>query len=184
MPKIRYLPREFGISAQATIDQANVIIDEYLGQGFQLTLRQLYYQFVSRGLMANKVREYNRLGEVISDARLAGLIDWNAIVDRTRYVQANQHWTKPSDIIRSASSTYAISKWHNQPHYVEVWVEKDALAGVLESVCSELDVPLFACKGYTSQSQAWAAGQRLLRKQGEGKTVHIVHLGDHDPSGN
>lgn len=183
MPKICYTPKSFGPDALDVIGKANVIIVEYLAQGFVLTLRQLYYQFVARGYLANKVKNYDRLGDIVSDARLAGLIDWTVIVDRTRNLQHNQHWTKPSEIIAGAMSTYRIDKWHNQENYVEVWVEKDALAGVLEGVCSELDVPLFPCRGYTSSSQTWAAGQRLIKQRGLGKAIHIIHLGDHDPSG-
>jgi hypothetical protein len=73
--------------------------------------------------------------------------------------------------------------WDDQDNYVEVWVEKDALIGVLEGICQELDVPYFACRGYTSQSEMWGAAQRLIEKEGEGKETTIVHLGDHDPSG-
>jgi hypothetical protein len=73
--------------------------------------------------------------------------------------------------------------WADQDAYVEVWVEKDALIGVLEGVCRELDVPYFACRGYTSQSEMWGAAQRLLERESDGKETTIIHLGDHDPSG-
>ena len=120
---------------------------------------------------------------MLSDARMAGLVDWNSIVDRGRASHANMHWDRPSKILEAALSTYAIDKWSNQPHYVEVWVEKEALQDVLSSACSPLDVRFFACRGYTSQSAMWGAAQRLLHQMDEGKEVHIIHLGDHDPSG-
>jgi hypothetical protein len=63
------------------------------------------------------------------------------------------------------------------------WVEKDALVGVISNVCNRLDVPYFACRGYTSQSEMWAAAQRLMRYRELGQTPVILHLGDHDPSG-
>lgn len=66
---LKYIDRRFGDEALATIEQANQIIEEYDAQGLDLTLRQLYYQFVARGLIANKDREYKRLGDLVSDGR-------------------------------------------------------------------------------------------------------------------
>jgi len=91
MPKIAYKDKNFSPSTLAVIDQANEIIDEYQTDGLKLTLRQLYYQFVSRALIANKQSEYKRLGSIINDARLAGLVDWKAIEDRTRNLKRNSH---------------------------------------------------------------------------------------------
>jgi hypothetical protein len=83
MPKIRYITRAFAAGSLALIHHANTIIAEYAAQGYSLTLRQLYYQFVSRDLIPNRVSEYKRLGSIVNDGRLAGLIDWDAIEDRT-----------------------------------------------------------------------------------------------------
>lgn len=167
----------------AVVNQANAIIAEYLAQGFQLTLRQLYYQFVSRDLIANKQAEYKRLGDIIVDGRMAGLIDWTAIVDRTRNLESLAHWDDPADIVTAVSQQFRVDKWARQPHRVEVWIEKDALIGVIENVCNELDVPYFSCRGYTSISEVWSAGQRLKRYRHEGQTPVVLHFGDHDPSG-
>ena len=183
MPTICYTPRKFSPGSQEMIAQANKIINEYQAQGFNLTLRQLYYQFVARGLIANRVTEYKRLGSVINDARLAGEVDWEAIEDRTREVRTNPHWDSPSDLINAAARQYLNNRWDTQPYYVEVWIEKDALVGVFERACTQLDVPLLSCRGYTSQSEMWRAGQRLIEKSDEGKEIVVLHFGDHDPSG-
>lgn len=183
MPKICYTPKNFGSDRLATITTANVILNEYAAQGYDLTLRQLYYQFVSRGLIANRDTEYKKLGDVINDARLAGLIDWSHITDRTRNIRENAHWNTPQDIVEACAKQFRLDKWAEQENYVEVWVEKDALIGVLQVACSGLDVPYFSCRGYTSQSEMWAAAMRLLRQHQNGKDLYIVHLGDHDPSG-
>ena len=121
VPFICYVDKAFQPKTLATIQQANEIIEEYAGQGFDLTLRQLYYQFVARGLVANKQKEYNRLGEIVSDARLAGQIDWNRIVDRTRTLRENGHWTSPASIIGACASQYKIDRWADQPVRLEVW---------------------------------------------------------------
>lgn len=183
MPKICYVPKTFRSATQEVIDRANSIIAEYEAQGFDLTLRQLYYQFVARGIIANKDSEYDRLGSIINDARLAGQIDWNRIVDRTRQLRGLSHWDSPSQILRGAAYSYRTDKWKNQPYRVEIWIEKDALAGVFEEVCNRLDVPYFSCRGYTSQSEMWVASQRLLSYVKRGQTPVILHFGDHDPSG-
>jgi hypothetical protein len=167
----------------ALVDQAEAICNEYQAQGYDLTLRQLYYQFVSRDLIPNNLRSYKRLGSVINDARMGGMLDWDSIVDRTRNLRGTSHWSNPSSVIHSAASSYRIDKWHDQPTRVELWVEKEALAGVIERTAAALDLDWFACRGYVSQSEQWAAGRRFLNYIEDGQNVVILHLGDHDPSG-
>ena len=185
MPRIAYIQKNFQKSSLVTISQAMEIIEEYKDQGFTLTLRQLYYQFVARDFIPNKQKEYNRLGSIISDAIEAGYIDWNAIEDRTRNLEHLSHWDNPEEIIESSAYSYRIDKWERQPVHVEAWVEKDALTGVLEPICNELDIPFFSCRGYVSQSEMWKAARRLGRKKylDEKERIIVLHLGDHDPSG-
>lgn len=180
---IAYVPRKFGPKALSTIETANKIIREYSAQGFDLTLRQLYYQFVARDVIPNTQRDYKNLGSIINDARLAGLVSWNAIVDRTRELRGNNHWDSPADIVRGAAAQYQIDKWEDQEYRLEVWIEKDALVGVAERACSKLDVSFFSCRGYTSQSEMHEAALRLKRFEELGQKTVIIHLGDHDPSG-
>ena len=78
---------------------------------------------------------------------------------------------------------FKLDKWDNQPFYPEVWIEKEALVGVIARICEDLDVPYFACKGYTSQSEMWRAAVRMEEREDRGQTPIIIHLGDHDPSG-
>lgn len=129
------------------------------------------------------MRSYKQLGDIINDGRLAGLIDWDAIEDRTRNMQCNSHWGSPNEIVAACARQFRFDLWADQNNYVECWVEKDALVGVLEGICTELDVPYFACRGYTSQSEMWSAAQRLIERENDGKRTFIIHLGDHDPSG-
>src|SRR3990167_8496032 len=106
MPRIAYIDKKFSADTIAVIDRANTIILDYQAQGFDLTLRQLYYQFVARGLIPNRDTEYKKLGSVINDARLAGMIDWNAIQDRTRNLRALTHWTSPEAIINAVAAQF------------------------------------------------------------------------------
>lgn len=183
MPTRTYINKSFRGAALEIIQRADAIARAYAAQGFDLTLRQLYYQFVARALIANRDTEYKRLGSIINDARLAGYLDWDFIVDRTRNLETLAHWNDPAEIIRAVSRQYREDKWAEQNTYVEVWIEKDALKGVLDGVCTDNDVPYFSCRGYTSQTEVWGAAQRLGDKISEGKEVVIIHLGDHDPSG-
>ncbi len=183
MPLETYKDKRFSASSLEIIAEANAIIQEYAGERIGLTLRQLYYQFVARGLIENNLRSYKRIGSIINDARLAGWIDWSAIEDRLRKLEALDHWDGPEDIIENVVNGYIIDKWQDQDFYVEVWIEKDALVGVIQSVCEDFDVPYFACRGNPSQSEMWRAGKRLSRQLNHGKDVRIIYLGDHDPTG-
>lgn len=184
MPKILYTPHDFKPAALSIIQQAEAICLEYAAQGFSLSLRQLYYQFVARGIIPNRQSEYKRLGDIIGDARLAGLIDWSHLEDRGRSIEELNHWTSPEAILHAVGTQYRVDKWRDQPNRVFVLIEKDALSGVFAPVCEELDVPLFACKGYASLSSLWQLGHdRLARCLRDGQEPIILHFGDHDPSG-
>jgi hypothetical protein len=124
-----YIEKKFSPRSMALIAKAEEICRGYAAQGFDLTLRQLYYQFVARDLLPNKQSEYKRLGSIVNDARLAGLLDWDYIVDRTRNLRGLSHWDSPHEVIRSAAAGYRTERWATQPHRVEVWIEKDALVG-------------------------------------------------------
>lgn len=183
MTKIAYEKRNFAPNTLTVIDSANQIIAEYMAGGFRLTLRQLYYQFVARRLIENTMRAYKRLGGIVNDGRRAGLIDWEAIEDRTRALRANPHWDDPGEIVEAAATSFRLDKWIDQEYRPEVWIEKDALEGVIAGVCRNLDVDHFACRGYVSQSEMWKAAMRLRARASEAQTPIILYLGDHDPSG-
>jgi hypothetical protein len=179
-----YIPRKFGPAALDAIVKANQIIEEYDRKGFQLTLRQLYYQHVARGLIENSQASYNRLGNLISDARLAGLTSWTAIEDRTRNLMGLTTYHSPQALIQTLrGQSYRRDLWEDQPIRPEVWVEKDALSDVVGQICNRLRVDFFACRGYVSQSEQWRAGQRLRGYIQKGQRPIIFHFGDHDPSG-
>ena len=183
MPKIAYIERKFKPESMALIQKINGVITDYKAQGFSLTLRQVYYQMVARAIIQNNERSYKNLGNLISDARLAGLIDWKAIEDRTRNLRGNSHWSSPGGVIDAAAYSYHRDHWSGQDSYVEVWVEKDALIGIVGQICERLDVNHFSCRGYVSQSEMWEAASRLKSRSDKGQHIVLLHLGDHDPSG-
>lgn len=197
----KYQDFRFRKATHDVIEQANVVIDEFLAKGHDLTLRQLYYQFVARDLFPddrkwvlvkrkwvkhaegtkNAPPNYKWLGKSINNGRLAGLIDWDAIKDRTRSMKQSYHEINPARAINYTAECYAIDTRIDQDVYIEAWVEKEALIGVVERVCREIDIPWFACKGFVSQSAMYEAACRCRRLRS--KSILILHLGDHDPSG-
>jgi hypothetical protein len=165
------------------VQQAVAILDAYVADGYRLTLRQLYYQFISKGLLENKVQNYKRLGDVLNNARLAGLVDWDYIEDRSRETQFVSHWESPADVIDTAAAAFRRDKWKDQPWYVELQVEKQALEGILIPVCQRLDIGFSANRGYSSSTTLYETGKRLHKKHRQGKQILVIYLGDHDPSG-
>lgn len=189
MPTECFVPKDFRAGTRAIIRKANTLIADYQRQGYKLTLRQLYYQFVQRNWLVNKQTEYKRLGEILNDARLAGLVDWDAIEDRGRNLAPTPMWGDPGDpnspaeFILDWGRHFKNDPWVNQPNYVEVWIEKEALVGVIERPCRRWRVPYFACKGYVSASEMYDAAYRLAGFAEAGQSCTVIHLGDHDPSG-
>lgn len=181
--KHAFITRKFSAAACEMIAVINAILDEYQQQGFKLSLRQLYYQLVARAYVPNTVRSYQNIGNLVSNARQAGLIDWDMIEDRGRETVAVGHWNSPDEIVRAAANQFRIDKWADQPYHIECMVEKDALSGVLEPVCRDLDIAITANKGYSSSSTMYEIGRRLNSLFCKGKEITVIYLGDHDPSG-
>ncbi len=195
MPKLTY--KKYSPRAPETlivIDHANEILEEYARQGLNLTLRQLYYQFVSRDLfpdewadadgIKNRQQNYDRLGTIITKARDGGMIDWDYIVDRGREISEYPHYDDPTDFINKQMGRFFLDMWEDQPKRVHVWVEKDALSQVIQSAADPFDVPTFATKGYASASSLWSVGHKVFLEHAQREQqIVIIHLSDHDPSG-
>lgn len=166
------------------VTQCVAICEDYQRQGYDLTLRQLYYQLVARAVILNNFQSYKRLGSIVDNARLAGLLDWNYIVDRTRNAYRTDGADEsPESAITNAADSYSRALWETQPNHVEVWIEKEALAGIAQRAANGVRCVYFACKGYVSQSEMYSAGRRFRAYGQEGKDNYVIHLGDHDPSG-
>lgn len=161
----------------------NSIIQEYQAEGYVLTLRQLYYQLVSRDVVPNKQTEYSKLSILLKEGRMAGIVDWDAIEDRLRKPQKPSSFSSPKDILDAAIQQYALPRQEGQSTYVEVWVEKDALSGVLKRVTSKYHVPILVNRGYSSASAMFDSYQRFKAAYESGQAIRVLYLGDYDPSG-
>jgi hypothetical protein len=163
------------------IEKCNDIIDDYKSQGLRLTLRQLYYQLVTKNVIPNVERSYKNLSSLVTDARMAGLMDWNAIEDRVRVPRVPQEFDDLKDLVEAAIRSYRLPRWRGQENYVELWVEKDALAGVLRPIATKYHITLMVNRGYSSASAMYESAQRFINQDAE--EHHLLYLGDHDPSG-
>jgi hypothetical protein len=183
MAKQFYVNTKFRAEARLMINKLNDILDEYIGK-YVITARTLYYQCVARGIIPNSEESYKKLTNLVSEARLAGLMDWDVITDRGREVLDRPKWGDGPAFLRAVLPQYHTDLWDNQPSRVFVVVEKDALAGVIERTCQAFDVPLLAAKGYPSSSALREMAKRFLVEPAEnGQRIVILHMGDHDPSG-
>lgn len=163
--------------------QCELIIDRYLAQGLRLTLRQLYYQLVTKNLIKNEEKSYKKVGALVSNGRLAGELDWEAIEDRVRVPKVPNHFSGLEELVEAALRAYRLDRWKDQEEYVELWVEKDALAGVLAPLAREFHITLMVNRGYSSQSAMYESADRFRTAADEGKGLHLLYLGDLDPSG-
>lgn len=153
---------KFKPEARATVDLCRQIVQSFHSQGLRLTLRQLFYQLVVRNAVKNTEKDYKRLSPLLSDARLVGFIDWQAIEDRIRRPWAHSEFADLDELVQAALDSYRLPRWSDQPNYVELWVEKDALAGVLQPLADEFHVTLMVNRGYSSQSAMYDAAKRFL----------------------
>lgn len=187
----------------AIIDQVNEILLRYARQGYRLTGRQIYYRFIALDLFPddwidtewniknkldpntkNTIKNYKRLLDIINNGRLSGRVDWDRILDNTREVTRWQHWSSPSEALRSTAKYYEIDKWKGQQHYVLAMVEKDAAETYIRPVCSREDIEFFSSRGYSSSTALYDLGKYLRGiRDRDGREVHVLYIGDHDPSG-
>lgn len=179
-----YIGKNFRSEALVLIDQINEIIEEYREDGFILTVRQLYYQLVARAIIPNTINDYKRIASIVNDAKLAGMIDWDMLEDRTRDFVRKNRFSSPQELLNACAVQYHEDMWSSQTNRVFMIVEKEALVGVLEKTCSQYDVPLLAARGYPSGSvlREFSVDDLKIALENNQNPI-VLHLGDHDPSG-
>jgi hypothetical protein len=154
---------------------------DILAADHPMTVRQVFYRMVSRGAIAKTENEYNNtVSRLLVKMRRAGEIPFHWISDNTRWMRKPRTFSSLEDALRLTRQTYRRSLWDNQDVYVEVWTEKDALAGVLLDVTREWDVPLMVSRGFSSITYLHSAAENIAEQD---KPTFIYYFGDHDPSG-
>jgi len=146
-----------------------------------VTVRQTFYLAVTAGLIPKTENAYkNTLVRLLADMRRVGELPYGWIADNTRWMRKPSSYDCLEDALAETTRLYRRNLWRNQDAYVEIWLEKDALAGVLAEVTYRWDVPLMVTRGYPSLSFLYEAAQAI---RAQGKPTHIYYFGDWDPSG-
>ncbi len=162
----------------------NGIIDDYYAQGYRLTLRQLYYQLVTKDVIPNHLREYAKLSDLLKKGRMAGIVDWDAIVDRNRIPRIPFWSDDPEDAVKEMVDQYRIDRQRDQDVYVEIWVEKDALSEIMYRKSAHYHMNLCVNRGYSSCTAVYRSYERFkYQAVNLKKPCTILYFGDHDPSG-
>jgi hypothetical protein len=163
------------------LEKIKEILKEYDHKDIRVTLRQLYYQLVSRDIIPNQVKEYQKLSALLTSARYNGDIDWEVIEDRVRIPDIPNTFKDIKELLDVATQSYQLDRWDDQECYVELWTEKDALSSVIVPITKKYQVTFCVNRGYTSASSMYESAQRLLSKKF--KKIIILYLGDFDASG-
>jgi hypothetical protein len=148
-----------------------------------ITIRHLFYRLVGLGVIEKTERAYKALCGHLSRWRKSGEVPWDAFSDSTRWHIRPPLFDGIADALRRTRESYRRDLWATQPYYTEVWVEKDAICGVIADITREFGVPLFVCRGFASLSSLYSASVTFKEVQTQGKAVALYHLGDYDPSG-
>lgn len=166
---------------KADIERIKERTYELLRREQPMTIRQLYYRLVSIAVIEKTETEYkSTVVRLTGEMRREGIIPFAWIADNTRWMRKPRTHSSLDEALRRTAATYRRSVWDNQDAYVELWLEKDALAGVLWEVTASWDVPLMVTRGFASLSFLHAAAEAIRSKD---KPTYLYYFGDHDPSG-
>ena len=145
------------------------------------TVRQVFYRAVASGIVEKTEAEYrNTVGRLLLQMRRDYRMPYSWISDNTRWVRRPRTFRSMEEALRRTAETYRRSLWDSQPTRVEIWSEKDAIAGVLSEETFPFDVPLMVVRGFPSDTYLWSIAQEQKAAR---KPVHIYLFGDWDPSG-
>lgn len=173
-----YQSPKFHASSRKLIEACDRVLAEHTERGFKMTTRQLYYQLVAEGELENSIRSYENMATVVGNARMAGLIDWDALEDRLRGVLERPRWKDGRACLESAAEGYREDMWQGQGCRAIVVIEKEMLAGCLKQVCTNYDAPLLASRGYPSSVSLRQIANSV--KMQACPNLVILHLGNLD----
>lgn len=166
---------------RAEMDSLRVALFQILANDHPMTVRQVYYQMVSRQFIEKTEANYkNIVCRLLADMRKQKIIPYNWIADNTRWQRKPDTYSSLSQMLESSIKFYRRALWDDQPVYVEIWCEKDALAGILNEETDKYDVPLMVSRGFASLSYLASAAEAILYKN---KPAYLYYFGDWDPSG-
>lgn len=170
--------------ARRTKDEMTALkerIAEIVEANQPMTVRQVFYRLVAEGLIKKTETEYNAsVVRLLLKLRRDGTIPYAWISDNTRWMRKPRTFNSLDEALDDVAASYRLDTWHTLPVYVEVWIEKDALAGVAAIETQPYDVPLMVARGFASESYLYSAAEQIVAAE---RPTYIYHFGDFDPSG-
>ncbi len=148
-----------------------------------MSVRGLFYALTTEGVIAKTEAEYGTVKKLTARMRRSGEIPYTWLADATRWMRKPETFSSAEDALRRTASVYRRALWDDAPVRVEIWLEKEALAGVLVGVTDEWDVPLMVTRGYPSLSFVYSAAEAIRARAENGQRTAIYYFGDRDPSG-
>jgi hypothetical protein len=167
-------------STKAEVEKRRDALFYIVAEMRPMTVRQVYYQATVRGVVEKTEAGYVKVQTDLVQMRRAGDLSYDWLTDNTRWQRKPRTFDSVEEALKETARLYRKALWTKADAYVEVWPEKDALAGVIWPITTQYDVPLMVARGYASLSFLHTAAEYI-----NGLTVpaYIYHLGDFDPSG-
>lgn len=172
-PKNARRPQRRSLALRAAI---TAVATEY----DRLSVRQLFYQLVSRGAVDKTEQAYKRVCDAAVQMRRDGTLDYRKVVDGHRSRRQVSAYSSLHAALQNTHDLYRRNYWIEQQRHCEVWCEKDALSGVIYPVCHRYGVPYVATRGFPSLTLLYESAQEIASL---GKSATIFYFGDHDASG-
>jgi hypothetical protein len=145
-----------------------------------MSVRQVFYQLAVAHILAKTENQYSAVCRYLGEMRRAGEIPYSWIADNTRWMRKGRSYADLNQLLDESAQLYRRDIWRNQDAYVEVWIEKEALAGVVYEITDRWDVPLMVTRGYSSLSFLYEAAENIKSID---RPAFLYYFGDHDPSG-
>ena len=167
-------------ATRAQMAERRLALYEIVAEQQPMTVRQVFYQATVRGVVDKTEESYAKVQRLLVDLRRQGVLPYEWIADNTRWMRKPRTFSGPEEALRNTAVLYRKALWNDADAYVEIWLEKDALAGVVIEVTREFDVPLMVSRGYASLSFLHSAAKTMAN---EDRPCFVYYFGDHDPSG-
>jgi hypothetical protein len=166
------------------MDEIKSAIVALLKADHPMTVRQVFYRLVVKGVVEKTENEYDlTVIRLLTDMRMSGQVQFSWIVDESRPRIINRTYNSIADAARDTAEFYRRSALRECADYIEIWSEKQALAGVIKSAADRYDVPVIVSKGMPSLTQVYGTARAISRAAKAGKSAYLYQFGDHDPSG-
>lgn len=175
-------------SYEQIVEAALEVFEQY---DTAITLRQLYYRLVARLLIPNTINSYKRLSRIMVKAREQEDVPLNCLEDRSRrilgrgdtgYDSAEEYLKNKLSSLQDSWRGFSMPMWEDQPIYLLISLEKDALSRLVSRVGNRYSIRTFPTRGYPSFSYVQTMAKYMQTRLG-GKPTIVLYFGDFDPSG-